>query len=71
MRSRSENVFRWLDGLASDEAVDRRVATQVKALFQSTLAAGLKQNATPEEKVQLCGKVRFNHFELWFARGVS
>jgi hypothetical protein len=51
-RSDVDMAMVLLDGLASDEAVDRRVATQVKALFQSTLAAGLKQDATPEEKVQ-------------------
>lgn len=41
-----------LDGLASDNALDSRVATQVRALVQNTLASGLKQDATAEEKAQ-------------------
>lgn len=39
-----------LNGLASDKAVDGHIATQVRVLFESTLAAGLKPDATPEEK---------------------
>lgn len=41
-----------LDGLASDNALDNRVAHQVRALVQNTLATGLKQDATDEEKAQ-------------------
>ena len=41
-----------LDGLASDDAIDSRVANQVKALVQSTLNSGLNKNATAEEKMQ-------------------
>jgi hypothetical protein len=41
-----------LDGLASDKALDTRVANQVKALVQSTLASGLKKDASVEEKAQ-------------------
>ena len=41
-----------LDGLASDNALDSRVANQVKALVQSTLESGLKKDATAEEKAQ-------------------
>lgn len=41
-----------LDGLASDNALDNRVAQQVRALVQNTLATGLKKDATDEEKAQ-------------------
>lgn len=41
-----------LDGLASDRALDGRVANQVKALVQSALATGLKTDANAEEKGQ-------------------
>lgn len=41
-----------LDGLASDNALDNRVAHQVRALVQNTLATGLKKDATDEEKAQ-------------------
>ena len=41
-----------LDGLASEKALDSRVANQVKALVQSTLASGLKRDASGEEKAQ-------------------
>lgn len=41
-----------LDGLASDRALDERVANQVKALVQSALSTGLKADANAEEKGQ-------------------
>jgi hypothetical protein len=41
-----------LDGLASDKALDTRIANQVKALFQNTLEAGNKRDASVEEKAQ-------------------
>jgi len=41
-----------LDGLASDNALDNRVALQVRALVQNTLATGLKRDATEEEQAQ-------------------
>jgi len=51
-RSEVDMAIVLLDGLASDQAVEGRVANQVKALVQSTLTAGLKQGATQEEKAQ-------------------
>jgi hypothetical protein len=41
-----------LDGLTNDNAVDSRVATQVKALFNNTIQAGNQKNATPEEQAR-------------------
>ena len=48
-----------LDGLASDKAVDERVANQVKALVKSTLDSGLKKDATVEEKTQADAIIAF------------
>jgi hypothetical protein len=48
-----------LDGLASDNALDGRVANQVKALVQSTLEGGLKKDATAEEKAQASAIIAF------------
>src|SRR5262245_35061078 len=41
-----------LDGLTNDNAVNSRVATQVKALFNNTIQAGNQKNATPEEQAR-------------------
>jgi hypothetical protein len=41
-----------LDRLASDNAINTEVASQVKSLFQNALASGTKKDATPEERAQ-------------------
>ncbi|MFM9884294.1 MAG: hypothetical protein ACKVQT_14810 [Burkholderiales bacterium] len=51
-RAQVDRAIVLLDGLASDKAVDSRVADQVKALVQSTLTSGLKRSASVEEKLQ-------------------
>lgn len=48
-----------LDGLASDKALDNRLANQVKALMQNTLASGLKADASVEEKAQANAIIEF------------
>lgn len=48
-----------LDGLTSDNALDTRVANQVKALIRNTVEAGLKKDASAEEKAQANAIIAF------------
>lgn len=50
--SQMDMAILLLDSLASDNALEPRVAVQIRALVQGTLAAGLRSNASPQEKVQ-------------------
>lgn len=51
-RSQVDMAIVLLDSLALDQALDARVSTQVKALFQSTVQAGLRQGASEPERQQ-------------------
>ena len=51
-RSQIDMAVVLLDDLANDNALDSRIAGQVKALVQSALSAGLRQDATREEQAQ-------------------
>ncbi|MDO8653503.1 MAG: hypothetical protein Q7R66_15070 [Undibacterium sp.] len=51
-RSQVDVAIVLLDGLASDKALDARIAAQVRALFQSALLTGNKKDASEDEKNQ-------------------
>lgn len=51
-RTQVDMALVLLDGLASDEAVDRRIVVQVRSLFERTIATGTRSDATPQEQAQ-------------------
>lgn len=48
-----------LTGLASDAAVEARVATQVMMLIDETLKAGVQQSATPQEQARAAAIISY------------
>ncbi len=58
-RSQIDVAMVLLDGLASDKAVESRIANQVRALFQNTVTAGAQPNATAEERTQAAAIVAY------------
>ena len=51
-RTQIDMAILLLDSLASDNALEPRFAAQIRALVQGTLAAGLRSNASAQEKEQ-------------------
>jgi hypothetical protein len=51
-RSQIDMAIVLLEGLAAQNALETRLFDQVRALMQSTLAAGLKPDAKPAERMQ-------------------
>ena len=58
-RTQVDMALILLDGLAVDNALEGRVAGQVRSLVQGTLSAGLRKEATPEEKQQADAIIAF------------
>jgi hypothetical protein len=58
-RNQVDMAIVLLDGLASDLALDARVAAQVRSLVQATLASGLKHDASVEEQAQAKAIIAF------------
>jgi hypothetical protein len=58
-RSEVDMAIVLLDGLATGEAVDGQVSNQVRALIQSTYQAGIRPDATDEQRAQAAAIISY------------